>query len=76
MRTSLGNGCPVALLYRWKHVDRALGFAARASGQHDILSRALRLMWGARDLAAAEAEVDAAGAEDDLPYEALGSGFP
>lgn len=49
MRRRVQAGLPVALLYRWKAMDRALAFATRAIGSHNILWRALRQMWSKKD---------------------------
>ena len=70
-RTCMGSGCPVALLYRWKHVDAALAFASRGKGQHEILPRALKKMLTQResedDNAAANAAANATANATDEP---------
>ena len=61
-------GCPLALLYRWKHMDRALGFLARGVAQNGLLPRALRLMWSQQAVDQAAAEAENALSIDELPY--------
>ena len=40
---SLGSGCDLALEYRWKHMERGLGWAVRGRSQHGLLDRALEV---------------------------------
>ena len=62
-RTDLGPGCPVALAYRWKHMDRAQAYMGRGRGRHDLLGQSLRRMWTAQELDEA-ADALAVGADD------------
>ena len=58
---SLSSGCPVALEYRWKHMERAMGWAYRGRAQHDLLQRALQASFLQKDIEKAVANVQAAG---------------
>ena len=42
---SLGSGCDLALEYRWKHMERGLGWAVRGRSQHGLLDRALKVVF-------------------------------
>jgi hypothetical protein len=40
---SVNAGCDLALEYRWKYMERGLGWAVRGRSQHGLLDRALRV---------------------------------
>ena len=69
VRTSLGSGCPLALLYRWKHMPRAQAFLERGRMQHDLLPRCLQRMWSAKVLAEAVQAAEMAANVDELSYQ-------
>ena len=69
LRQSLGMGMEVALLYRWKHMDRAMGFMLRGRAEHDILRHGLQLMYTSREVEEAEALVQQAANPDELPWQ-------
>ena len=69
LRTSLSPGCPIALLYRWKHMTNAQAFAERGRGEHEVLTRALQKMWTKNALQDAVAEAEAAANVDELSFQ-------
>ena len=67
-RSSLSGGCPIALLYRWKHMPAAMSFAGRGRGEHDVLPRALQRMWSTSALEEAVLAAELATNVDELSY--------
>ena len=56
VRSSLGGGMTVMLLYRWKGFERANSYILRGVKQNRLLPRALALMWSAKAIRGAEQE--------------------
>jgi hypothetical protein len=54
---SLGNGCCLALEYRWKGVERATAWCYRGRRQHDLFGRAVARTYDAAAVRRAEEEI-------------------
>ena len=67
---TLGGDMPEPLLYRWKHMDRAWAAALRGRAEHDLLHGALKKMWTQKELDDAEALVEAAAPDAEVPHQA------
>ena len=67
-RLSFGKGMGIALLYRWKNIERSNAYVMRARGQHDILTKALRAFFSKRSCEQAEAAAEAAQDPEALPW--------
>ena len=46
---SVGAGCVLALLYRWKGVEQASAWWHRSRRQHRLLDRSLPMIWTSKD---------------------------
>ena len=60
---------PVALLYRWKNVERADGYVMRGRGQHRILDHVLRADWSEKDCDDAIATLEDAANPDEVSFQ-------
>ena len=69
-RLALGMGLVVGLLYRWKGMERASGWALRGRALADILARSMQRIWRKKDLEAAEAEAARVGEGGELSHTA------
>ena len=63
-RTFFSMGLPVALAYRWKHMDTALKFMLRGRLFYSMLPRILARVWTPKAIRDAEAEADEMGLEN------------
>ena len=54
---SLGGGCCLALLYRWKGIEQASAYIYRGRRQHDLLGRAFKRAFDPARVARAEADM-------------------
>ena len=62
---SIGHGCPLAVLYRWKHLERASCWCHRARAQHQLLDRAFTRVFSPKDIEQAQSELNDANAQGD-----------
>ena len=66
---SLGSGCPLALEYRWKHMEKAQGWICRLRKQHNILELGMRQESKKKELENAERQIQqqvASGSDDNV----------
>jgi hypothetical protein len=61
---SLGAGCELALEYRWKNMERGLGWVVRGRSQHGLLDRSLKAAFSKKDIETAARQVQAAANDD------------
>ena len=55
---SVGSGCPLALEYRWKHMERAQGYICRLRKQHNILENGMRREFTKAEFERAERQIE------------------
>ena len=67
-RAGLATGCPIGLLYRWKHMDAAQAFLHRGRGEHEILPLSLQRMWSKTALDEAALVLEMANNVDELSF--------
>eukprot|EP00959_Pyramimonas_sp_CCMP1952_P446914 9357572-Pyramimonas_sp.AAC.1 len=63
VKMSVGATCPLALEYRWKHMEKANAWCYRGRAQHNLLQRAFCRAYSAKMVNDAEALVAMAGGD-------------
>eukprot|EP00959_Pyramimonas_sp_CCMP1952_P280669 5866656-Pyramimonas_sp.AAC.1 len=62
---SCGPSCPLALEYRWKHMEKANAWCYRGQAQHNILFRAFKRAYDRKAVESADKELSDAAARGE-----------